>query len=176
MTVQSFSTLVLAVVLTAAATAKLQAPTQFRSVLRDLVPQPAVRPAARMVPVLELAVAVWLLSGVASTAAACAVVALLVLFTAALLRMWRLGIAQDCGCFGEASQASTPASGVVRNVLLLALGLAMLSDPTAMNEWASDAGSVAAHAVAAASLFCLWELGTTLLLRRALLTTGRDQP
>jgi uncharacterized membrane protein YphA (DoxX/SURF4 family) len=82
---------------------------------------PAARATARAVPVVELLVAVALLT--VPRAGAISALVLLVPFTAVLARAVRRGSDTPCNCFGSARAESVSAVDVVRNVLLGALAL-----------------------------------------------------
>lgn len=151
---------------------KLRAPVQFRAVLRDLVPGSFVRGLSVGIPLIEFATAFALLSGVLRPLGAVMAIVLLVLFTAALARMWRMGITQDCGCFGEVSDTATPASGIVRNLGLLALAVAISSTvPEGLSQSASFS-DVSMSVIVAGSLIGLWTLGSACLSQRRLLLDG----
>lgn len=172
MTFASVGVLVLAGTLLTAALAKRRAPTQFRSILRDLVPGPMVQPLAVAVPAAEALVAALLIAGVAATQSAVAALVLLLAFSIALARMWQLGITQDCGCFGEASHASTPASGLLRNTALAACAVASIVWPPSA-AWFSDIPSLLVHTVSVAGVIGVWTLTLVLVDRRALLIDGK---
>ncbi|MBA2717271.1 MAG: hypothetical protein H0U51_09520 [Propionibacteriales bacterium] len=171
MTFASVGSLVLAGTLLTAALAKRRAPTQFRSILRDLVPGPLVQPLAVVVPAAEALIAALIIAGVATLLSAAAALILVIAFSVALARMWQLGITQDCGCFGEASHASTPASGLLRNAVLAACAVALIGWPPSAT-WFSDTPSLLVHIVAVAGLFGVWTLTLLLVERRALLIDG----
>jgi hypothetical protein len=128
-----------------------------------------VGPAATVIPLVELTVAAVLLAGLWPREAAIAAIALLVLFTGVLGRMWASGATLDCGCFGESSEASTPATGVVRNAALITAALLVVISPDSARLWAASVGTVAAATTVAAGAICLWLCVSALVIRRQLL-------
>ena len=115
------SAVVLAVVLAGAGTAKLRAPRTTAASFAAL-DVPAAGLLARVVPVLELAVAVALLT--VPRVGAVAAAALLLAFTAVLAVTMGRGVEAGCACFG--APAGKPVSGIdlVRNAGLLSLASA----------------------------------------------------
>ena len=91
-----------------AAFAKLRAPRPFAdSAVRLTVPLPErmVRPLARIVPGLELVLAVALLVNDVAGYAPFASAGTLVLFAIVLWRGWSLGMTASCRCFGGTNDA-----------------------------------------------------------------------
>ena len=121
--------LALATLLAAAAAHKLRAREQWPAVLRQyrLLPEVLVAPVAALLPLTEALAAAALLWPGTSSAGALLAAALLLAYTCALavnLRRGRRSI--DCGCF-----ASSPRQGIApwmvgRNLVLVALALALL--------------------------------------------------
>src|SRR5690348_9764028 len=101
--------LLLAFVFGLAGAMKLGSPEQFRDTMRKLFGARLARPLSVTVPVLEIALALWLLTGLAPRQAAAVSILVLLVFSAALLRIWRRGL--TCGCFGEAGDSAP--SGLV---------------------------------------------------------------
>ncbi len=89
------------------------------------VPASLARLVARLLPVIELALAAALLVGLLVSAvrrvAASGSLVLLGLFTVAMARTLRLGRAPVCRCFGALSERPISAETIVRNVALAAL-------------------------------------------------------
>lgn len=156
--------LLLAVVFAAAGASKLMSPDPFRNTLRKLAPKRLVPAAALAIPLFELALAAWLLSGVAPRQAAGVAIVVLLAFTAVLLRMWRRGLS-GCGCFGEAADSAP--SGIARNVILIALGLAAAL-PTGVlhGPWSGGAGTVAGRLTLILGAACLWPCAIALVRLR----------
>jgi uncharacterized membrane protein YphA (DoxX/SURF4 family) len=88
---------------------------------------PAAATTARAVPVVELAVAVALLT--VPRAGAVAALGLLVPFTAVLARAVAAGTQAPCNCFGAAGADPVSSVDVARNVLLAALAVAAATAP-----------------------------------------------
>ena len=164
---QSAAALLLAVTFGAAAVAKSRARITFRASLRDLLPRPFVRPVAELVPVVEVATALLIVSGIAPREAAIAAIALLTLFSLALLRMWRLGSNQECACFGEAAEAATPASGLVRNTLLAIGAASIIATPDGAGF--GDLGALLANITLVAGVIALWSAAVTVATFRTFL-------
>jgi uncharacterized membrane protein YphA (DoxX/SURF4 family) len=142
---------------------KLLSPEQFRDTLRKLLGARLARPLSAAVPVLELALAVWLLGGVAPREAAAVSILVLLLFSAALLRIWRRGL--TCGCFGEAGESAP--SGLVRNVILIVLA-ATVALPQAAPEtpWSAGAGIIIGRVTVVIGAACLWACLVALFQQR----------
>ncbi len=122
----SILAVVVAATLVAAAVAKLRTPARTAADFTALG-LPAPQLLARVVPAVEVAVAVALL--VAPGWGALAAVALLVLFTLLLVGLIRSGQPISCACFGTVSDEPVSWVEVVRNVaLLVAAGSAIPID------------------------------------------------
>lgn len=160
--------LVLAAVFGSAGISKLRAPLSFRSALRDVVPGLLVRPVATLIPLGELLVAGALLSGFVPREAGIASFLLLVLFSLALGRMWLVGATLNCGCFGESSDASTPATGLIRNALLMIAGSILVVSPGPSPSWSASAGEIVGSGTVSLGAVCLWLCGSGLVIRRQL--------
>jgi uncharacterized membrane protein YphA (DoxX/SURF4 family) len=98
-----------------------------------LLPEVLVGPVAFGLPVLEIAVGLALLVGVAVRTAAVAAAVLMVAFIAAVGSAWARGLQIDCGCFGGGGQVAAgrtayPAE-VARDVGLLLVALALARWP-----------------------------------------------
>ena len=102
--------------------AKLRTPVSTRASLEQFgVPGGAVGWGAWALPLAECAIAVALLAapGPVFLVAGAASIALLVVFTVALVRVIRAGAAVHCNCFGAASTAPVSRRTVARNLALL---------------------------------------------------------
>lgn len=118
--------LLLAGVLLWAGVAKLRRPDEVRASFVQLgIPSPVT--SARLVPVVEIAVAVALVARPADGAVAA--LALLAAFTALLVSVVRSGREVSCGCFGAGRTEPVSSADVVRNALLLVAALVALGGP-----------------------------------------------
>jgi hypothetical protein len=145
----------LGAVLVAAGVRKLSAPRALEGALRELVPGSAARALRGALPACEIAVGLWLASGVGAPAAAATALILLATFSAATVRLARLGRYRGCGCFGEADDQG--AGHVLARNVALALGagvLLALPDPAPL--WRGDLVSAAGAATVAFGLFLAW--------------------
>jgi hypothetical protein len=117
------STGLIAVVLLISGIAKLPATDRTLAAMADLrVPKLLQRRAiARVLPIVELGIALALLvvPGVVRFAAALAAVAMLLVFTVLLTRAVRAGDEVSCECFGALSRDVVDGTTVVRNLVLL---------------------------------------------------------
>ena len=146
------SALAIAVLLASAATHKLRAPARFAKQLADyqLLPEALVRPSARVIPVLELAIAFALLVPVSRSWAALSAASLLALYAAAIgINLWRGRRDIDCGCAGpDQAQPLRPVL-LLRNSVLVVLALLASVAPIARDMTVFDGFvTVAAAAVA----------------------------
>ncbi|MBH8610209.1 MauE/DoxX family redox-associated membrane protein [Pseudomonas mohnii] len=146
------SALAIAVLLASAATHKVRAPARFARQLADyqLLPDSLVRPVARLVPLLELAIAFALLLPVSRGWAALSAASLLALYAAAIgINLWRGRRDIDCGCAGpDQAQPLRPVL-LLRNSVLVVLALLASVAPIARDMTLFDGFvTVAAAAVA----------------------------
>ncbi|HVN10669.1 MAG TPA: MauE/DoxX family redox-associated membrane protein [Kineosporiaceae bacterium] len=128
--------LVLAVVFFAAGVPKLMDPDgTVRSVRAfRLVPEVFVPAFGYGLPVLELALALLLLVGLATRVAAGVVAVLLVMFMIGIAAAWARGLSIECGCFGAPTgPVVDPTSGyrldLLRDAGLLVLALWLVVRP-----------------------------------------------
>jgi uncharacterized membrane protein YphA (DoxX/SURF4 family) len=93
----------------------------------ELLPEPLVRAVGTSLPVLELGLAVLLLTGLATRFAAGLTAVLAVVFAAAVASAWARGLSIECGCFGDGGFTANPVPGYVRELVLdtVLLGLAL---------------------------------------------------
>ena len=120
------SALAIAVLLASAATHKLRAPARFAKQLADyqLLPEALVRPSARVIPVVELAIAFSLLVPVSRSWAALTAASLIALYAAAIgINLWRGRRDIDCGCAGPDQVQPLRPVLLLRNSVLLGLAL-----------------------------------------------------
>ena len=146
------SAIAIAVLLASAATHKVRAPARFARQLADyqLLPDSLVRPFARLVPLLELAIAFALLVPVSRGWAALSAASLLALYAAAIgINLWRGRRDIDCGCAGpDQAQPLRPVL-LLRNSVLVVLALLASVAPIARDMTVFDGFvTVAAAAVA----------------------------
>ncbi len=91
-----------------------------------LVPQPLILPFSYFLPWLELLCGAALIVGIWIRSAALWANALLVIFTLALAANIIRGIEADCGCFGETKVAGGSWGTLIKNLVLLPLGLTIM--------------------------------------------------
>jgi uncharacterized membrane protein YphA (DoxX/SURF4 family) len=142
--------LLLAGTLAWAGAAKAADPAPFRATLRVLS---APGWAAVAVPVVELALAALLVTGIAPRVTAAAVLVLLAAFTVVLGRLGTV----PCHCFG----ADDGRAGRLRNALLGAGAIALLAWP-AGPLWDAGASELAGAATVAVGAACAWRLAVAL--------------
>ncbi|MCE5289513.1 MAG: redoxin domain-containing protein [Nocardiaceae bacterium] len=118
-TATMFARLLLAVVFAVAGSAKLVNPEAVATAVREFgVPRTLVRPVARALPVIELALAVSLVLAATALWAGIASLVLLGLFTSAMAISLARGRRPDCRCFGQVHSSPIGATSIVRNVFL----------------------------------------------------------
>jgi hypothetical protein len=129
---------VLAATLVVAAIGKLRGRHELPAQLRAFgIPSGAVTTVAFALPIVELAVAGALLGWWGSAVPSWAAVVLLALFTVGLVRAVARGA--PCPCFGAPSSGPASAASIMRNAVLLALGVIA----TGTTDGAKVAGVVA---------------------------------
>ena len=141
----------------AAGVLKLRRPTDFKFTLIDFgVPVIIAAPLAVLLPVAELALGVAILVPATMRLAAWAMAGSLVIFSAAVLNMLRLGRRPSCGCFGDVSAEPIGAGTVVRNGALIGAALWLAGAPASNHREAFDAARIWADAnMAEAVLFLI---------------------
>jgi hypothetical protein len=157
--------LILAVVFVSAAIAKLRSKDAFRAVLRALFPRAVVEPAVVIVPVAELALGAFLLSGISPNRAFECAIAVLAVFTLVLGVMWWRGI-KGCACFGEAVNTATTGSGMVRNIILMAAAAFVAKEPEPITFWNRDISFLIGQLTVVIGAFCLWATVSALVNQR----------
>jgi thiol-disulfide isomerase/thioredoxin len=166
--------LVLAAVFAVAAFAKLSDRPGTRRALGAFgVPQGFVATAAIALPLAELAVAALLLPSSTAVAGALAALALLAVFTTAIVVSLLRGRAPECRCFGQLHAKPTSWTTVGRNVGLLALAVVALvgavTEPASAVAWIPGLAPVelaaAAGALVAVALLAVGALALATLLR-----------
>jgi uncharacterized membrane protein YkgB len=91
-----------------------------------LLPEPLLVPAAYFLPWLELLAGLGLITGLSRRGAALWVNLLLLLFISALASTLIRGLSVDCGCFGTAPIGSGAKEALIRDLVLLPVGLIVL--------------------------------------------------
>ncbi len=120
----SFAQFFLAVVFAVAGCSKLADRAATRVAIEDFhVPRPIATPAAILVPLIELAVAATLVPAPTARVGALAAVALLAVFSFAIIRVLRAGSTPDCNCFGGLTQTEVGRGTLFRNLALAALAV-----------------------------------------------------
>ncbi|MDB6123856.1 MAG: hypothetical protein JWQ71_2849 [Pedosphaera sp.] len=160
--------LLLAAVFLTAAISKLRAQDAFRAVLRNLIHERLVNPTALIVPLVELLLAGFLLSGVAPQKVIIAAIALLAIFTVVLAEMWRRGL-KGCACFGESVNTATTGSGVVRNIILIAAAVSMLVWPEPVSFFGPDISTFLGRLTVVVGALCFWPCVVAVVNRRKMI-------
>jgi uncharacterized membrane protein YphA (DoxX/SURF4 family) len=84
----------------------------------QLLPEVAVRPFAYGLPLLELALALVLLLGLATRIAALITAAMMVMFIFGIVMAWARGLSIECGCFGNTGATVVdPVPGYIADLL-----------------------------------------------------------
>ncbi|MEW6268005.1 MAG: MauE/DoxX family redox-associated membrane protein [Thermodesulfobacteriota bacterium] len=120
----------LALLLAAAAVHKLRDAGAFRASVAAyaLLPDAAVGAFSRVLPALEVAIALALLGPATGHAGALAAAALLAVYALAIgINLARGRRDLDCGCFGVSSRQTIGGALLARNALLIAAALATLA-------------------------------------------------
>jgi uncharacterized membrane protein YphA (DoxX/SURF4 family) len=126
-TVVIIARLLLAAVFGVAGLAKLADPNGSRKSLSDFgVPRPLCRPISLLLPTVELATALALLSAASAWWGAVAALAILSLFIAAITASLMADRRPDCHCFGQLHSSPLSWRTLSRNALLAALAAAVL--------------------------------------------------
>jgi hypothetical protein len=114
----SISQLILSVVFVVAAVAKLADHSGTRAALEAFGVRRLAAPAATLLPVVELAVAVALLPAATARWGALGALVLIGIFSLVVFRALRSGSTPDCNCFGGLAQTEVGRGTLVRNGLL----------------------------------------------------------
>jgi peroxiredoxin len=162
----SFSQLLLSVVFVVAAVAKLADRPRTRAAIEAFGVRRMATPAATLLPVIELLVAVALVPAASARWGALGALALIGVFSLAVLRALRLGSTPDCNCFGGLAQTEVGRGTLVRNGLLgsVAVFIALGGKSVSAFDWvlvpaAQDRAAIVflMAGLAALSWFC-WQL------------------
>ncbi len=178
--VAALGRMLLAVVLGVAAWAKLRDRGGFRAVLRFLVPRasaPTITLLAAAVVALETLLAVVLVAGFRTDAAASGAVAFLCIGTAALLVLRRRGYQGGCACFGDHAATGPPGSlDLVRNAVLIAVSLAVAQASAAARPlWALPAATIALLVATTAGVLLAYGMIAAAVAVRAAGASGRSE-
>ncbi|MGW4481458.1 MauE/DoxX family redox-associated membrane protein [Rhodococcus triatomae] len=116
--VSLFARLGLAAVWLTSGGVKLADPTQTVVAVRayQLLPEGLVRPVAAVMPMLEIALGLLLLIGLAVRATAVASAAMLLVLIGVIASVWARGLSIDCGCFGGGGAADVDDWDYVREI------------------------------------------------------------
>jgi thiol-disulfide isomerase/thioredoxin len=147
----------LVAVFAVAGAAKLTNPAATRDAIAAFGAPPSLAvPGALVLPPSELLVAAALIPAATAHWAALVAVAMLVLFSAAMVRTLRAGSAPDCNCFGGLTQTEVGRGTLARNGLLIALAafVAAGGQPVSALHWIT-AAAVGDRAVIAAMVGCI---------------------
>jgi uncharacterized membrane protein YphA (DoxX/SURF4 family) len=108
----------------------------------DILPEGAVHPVALALPLLELALGLFLLAGLGTRIAAAISATVLLLLIAAIAQSWARGLTIDCGCFGGGGQVAAGQTRypqeIARDIGFLALACWLVVRPRtrlAMDGW-----------------------------------------
>jgi thiol-disulfide isomerase/thioredoxin/uncharacterized membrane protein YphA (DoxX/SURF4 family) len=157
--------ILLAGVLGVAGVAKLFDLKGSRQALTDFgVPQRLAPPMSVLLPLAEIATAVALLIHPWARWGGVAAVALFLGFSAGIANAMRQGKDVDCGCFGRLYTAVAGSRALVRNLVLAALGVALVihGPGPAIDQWVADRTAaelvaiVATVAAVALAAFSFW--------------------
>ena len=120
-----------------AAVPKLLDPATFAQSIDNyrMLPAALIGVAALALPILEVVIALSLVSGLEAKGGALIATALFVVFTVGMAQAIMRGIDLSCGCFGAEQSARVGWGSIARNLVLLALCAVALLGPDA--SWRS---------------------------------------
>jgi thiol-disulfide isomerase/thioredoxin len=149
-----------------AALTKLSRPENTAAGIRGFgVPSSFVQAGVRVLPALELVLALLLVPALTSRGAAIGALLVLAAFTVAMVRVLVRGEVVDCNCFGVLSRAPVTWRTVGRNaVLALAAGIVVVGDP-AEDPWAGAGGVAFLATIAIAVVIGISSLGGWFMFR-----------
>ncbi|MEV8532574.1 MauE/DoxX family redox-associated membrane protein [Streptomyces sp. NPDC051211] len=115
--------------------------------LYRIVPADAAQAVGGALPFAEVAVALLLLAGLATRAAAAVTAVLMVVYIAAITSVWARGLSIDCGCFGGGGTLTSGAErgyaiDIARDLLFLGAAVLLIRNPRtkyALDRWVLDA-------------------------------------
>lgn len=114
--------------------------------LYRIVPDDSAQLVGGVLPFVEVALALLLVAGLATRAAAVGAAVLLVAYVAAIVSVWARGMSIDCGCFGGGGTLTGGAArgyalDIARDLLLLAPAALLIRHPRtpyALDNWVLD--------------------------------------
>ncbi len=149
--------LVLAGVFVTSATAKVLDYRSAKKAMNDFgVPVFACGFAASFLIVLEYCVAFLFIPVETSRIAAIASAGLLVVFTAAMLRLLLKGKSADCRCFGQLQSRPVDTGSIVRNIVLITIAAGVLLIPETGPDFAAIGSGENQNFVLAVLGFAVW--------------------
>ena len=95
----------------------------------DVAPSGLVEPIAYALPLVEVALGIYLVVGLLVRPAAALSTALMLLFIGVQAQAWARGLSIECGCFGGLSKETVGAGTIVRDILLTIPSLVLLLKP-----------------------------------------------
>lgn len=112
----------------------------------QIVPTDAAQFVGGALPFVEVAVALLLIAGLATRAAATATAALMAMYIAAIVSVWARGLSIDCGCFGGGGTLTDGAErgyviDIARDLLFLGAAVLLIWNPRtryALDRWVLD--------------------------------------
>lgn len=138
----------------------------------EIFPPRFARAIARLIPPLELLLGICLIAGWKLAVSGRAGLILLTGFTLTLaIYRWRGGKELACGCFSDFEQKTSTSSVIVRNMLLLGAGVALLpeqplSSKHGLDDWAIAIMVVAGLVLAWSMLHWLADIAKLIRLER----------
>jgi uncharacterized membrane protein YphA (DoxX/SURF4 family) len=111
----------------------------------QLLPPQLVSPAAHFLPLFELFLGLWLLSGIWLRYSSLVTTLLLGAFFAMMVRTYRMGLEINCGCFGPGERLGPKT--LLRDGSLLALALAVTIGAFMLHRRRSERSTTPAGAV-----------------------------
>ena len=123
--------LIAAAIWLAAGIAKIADLTAFKQEVAayDVAPTGLVEPTAYALPLVEVALGIYLVVGLLVRPAAALSTALMLLFIGVQAQAWARGLSIECGCFGGLSKETVGAGTIVRDILLTIPSLVLLLKP-----------------------------------------------
>ncbi|GAX53312.1 MauE/DoxX family redox-associated membrane protein [Streptomyces olivochromogenes] len=114
--------------------------------LYRIVPDDSAQLVGGVLPFVEVALALLLVAGLATRAAAVGAAVLLVAYAAAIASVWARGMSIDCGCFGGGGTLSGGAArgyalDIARDLVLLGAAALLIRNPRtryALDSWVLD--------------------------------------
>ncbi|MFE2515490.1 MauE/DoxX family redox-associated membrane protein [Streptomyces mirabilis] len=114
--------------------------------LYRIVPDDSAQLVGGVLPFVEVALALLLVAGLATRAAAAGAAVLLVAYVAAIASVWARGMSIDCGCFGGGGTLSGGAArgyalDIARDLVLLGAAALLIQNPRtryALDGWVLD--------------------------------------